>query len=66
MSTYLAQKKKLFVTFIDYEKAFDKVDHGLLRQKLEQAKLTVKLLRVIQSPYQKTKACVRINEELTD
>ena len=29
MSLYLAQNEKLFVTFIDYEKAFDKVDHGL-------------------------------------
>ena len=66
MSTYLAQKKKLFVTFIDYEKAFDKVDHGLLWQKLGQAKIPRKVLRVIQSLYQKTKARVRVNGELTD
>ena len=66
MSTYLAQKKKLFVTFIDYEKAFDKVDHGLLWQKLGQAKITGKILRVIQSLYQKIKARVRVKGELTD
>ena len=66
MSTYLAQKKKLFVTFIDNEKAFDKVDHGLLWQQLGQAKITRKVLRAIQSLYQKTKACVRVNGELTD
>ena len=66
MSTYLAQKKKLFVTFIDYEKAFVKVDHGLLWQKLGQAKNTGKVLRVIQSLYQKTKARARVNGELTD
>ena len=66
MSMYLAQKKKLIVTFIDYEKAFDKVDHGLLWQKLGQAKVTGKVLRVIQDLYQKTKACVRVNGELTE
>ena len=66
MSTYLAQKKKLFVTFIDYEKTFDKVNHGLLWQKLGQAKITGKILHVIQSLYQKTKARVRVNGELTD
>ena len=66
MSTFLAQKKKLFVTFIDYEKAFDKVDHGLLWQELGQAKITGKVLRVIQSLYQKTKARFRVIGELTD
>ena len=66
MSTYLAQKKKLFVTFIDYEKTFDKVNHGLLWQKLGQAKITGKILHFIQSLYQKTKARVRVNGELTD
>ena len=66
MSTYLAQKKKLFVTLIDYEKAFDKVDHGLLWQKQGQAKITGKVSRVVQSLYQKTKARVRVNGELTD
>ena len=66
MSLYLAQKKKLFVTFIDYEKAFDKVDHGLLWQKLGQAHVTGKVLRIIQNLYQKTKACVRVNGEISD
>ena len=66
MSLYLAQKKKLFVTFIDYEKAFDKVDHGLLWQKLGQAHVTGKNLRIIQNLSQKTKACVRVNGEIFD
>ena len=66
MSLYLAQKKKLFVTFIDYEKAFDKVDHGLLWQKLGQAQVTGDVLRIIQNLYQKTNACVRVNGEISD
>ena len=54
------------MTFIDYEKAFDKVDHGLLWQKLGQAKITGKVFCVIQNLCQKTKACVSVNGELTD
>ena len=63
---YLAQHKELFVTFIDYEKAFEKVDHGLLWLKLGHTKITGKVLHVIQSLYQKTKARVRVKGELTD
>ena len=33
ISTYPAEKKRLFVTFVDYEKAFDRVDHSLLWKK---------------------------------
>ena len=66
MSLYLAQKEKLFVTFIDYEEAFDKVDHGLLWRKLGQAQVTGKVLRIIQNLYQKTKACVRVNDQISD
>ena len=65
MSIHLAQKKKLIVTFIDYEKAFDEVDHGLLWQKPKQTKITGNVLRVIQNLYQK-KTCARDNGELTD
>ena len=62
MSTYLAQN---FDTLLDYEEVKDKVDHGLLWLKLGQAKIT-KILRVIQSLYQKTKTCVRIKGQLTE
>ena len=47
-------------------KNLHEVDHGLLWQKLGQAKITGKVLRVIQSLYQKTKARVRVNGELID
>ena len=63
ISLYLAQKKKLFVTFIDYENTFDKVDRGLLWQTLGQGQLTRKVLRIIQNLYQKTGAWVRVNGE---
>ena len=66
MSTYLAQKRKHFVTFSDYEKAFGKVDHVILWLQLGQAKIMGNVLRVFQSQYQKTKACLGNNGELTD
>ena len=66
MSLHLAQKEKLFVTFIDYEKVFDKVDHGFLWRKLGQAQVTGKVLKIIQNLHQKTKACVWGNGEVSD
>ena len=59
------RRKKFFGKFIDYEKAFDKVDHGSLWQKLGQEKITGNVVRVFQSLYQKTKAYVRTKGELT-
>ena len=58
MSTNLVQNEKLFITFKDCDNAFDKVDHGLLWQKPRHAQRTGKVLRVIPSLQQKTKACV--------
>ena len=48
------------------KKPFDKVDHGHLWQKLGQAHVTGKGLRIIQNLYQKTKACVKVNGEFSD
>ena len=59
------RRKKFFSKFIDYEKAFDKVDHGSLWQKLGQEEITGNVVRVFQSLYQKTKAYVRTKGELT-
>ena len=54
------------MTFIDYEKPFDKVDHGLLWQKPGQGKITWKVLRVMQNLNQESNACFRVNGETTD
>ena len=66
ISLYLARKKKLFLTFIDYEKAFDRVDHGLLWTKMQSVNINGRVLEVMRNLYQKTKACVRVNGELSD
>ena len=66
VSFYLAQRKKLFVTFIDYEKAFDRVDHDLLWMKLASYTFNGKVLSVTKNLYEKTKACVNVTGSLTD
>ena len=49
VSFYLAQRQRLFVTFIDYEKAFDRVDHTLLWMKLASYTINGKVLSVIKN-----------------
>ena len=58
---YVTKGKKLFVTFVDYEKAFDRVNRMYLWQKLLASGVKGKILKVVENLYQKTKACVRVN-----
>ena len=58
---YVTKGKKLFVTFVDYEKAFDRVNRMYLWQNLLASGVKGKILKVVQKLYQKTKACVRVN-----
>ena len=51
ISTYLAEKKRLFVTFVDYEKAFDRVDHSLLWKKLFHYDINGNVLLVMENLY---------------
>ena len=66
VSFYLAQNRRFFVTFIDYEKAFDRVNHSILWQKLAAIDVNGNVLRVIRNLYEKTKACVRVNGVYTN
>ena len=66
ISLYLVRKKKLFLTFIDYEKAFDRVDHDLLWKQMQSININARVLEVIRILYQITKACVSVNGELSD
>ena len=57
----IKQKILLFLCFVDFRKAFDKVDHKLLWEKISQYRSRVggKFLDIIKSMYQKVKSCVR-------
>ncbi|WP_143558637.1 RNA-directed DNA polymerase, partial [Solemya velum gill symbiont] len=62
------KKKRLstFTAFIDFRKAYDRIDRGILFRKLGQYGVTGKLLAAIKSIYQDVKSCVRINGLKTD
>ena len=51
ISKTLHSGEKLFCAFIDYEKAFDKIDRSLLWQKLVSEHVSTKLVQAISSMY---------------
>ena len=60
------KKKKLYVCFVDFRKAFDKVSHSLLRAKLIKYGIGGKFMKIIISMYEQVKSCVRARSGLTD
>ena len=59
-------KKRHFCAFIDYEKAFDLVDRISLWSKLLNYKINGKLMRVIYNIYENAKACVKLNNVISN
>ena len=57
---------KLYVAFIDFEKAFDSVSRKLLWPILVKNGVTAKLYRCIRSMYKTVKARVRCGADFTD
>ena len=58
----IEMQKDLYVCFIDYEKAFDRVKHGELIRLLERIGVDGKDLRMIENLYWNQKAAVKIDE----
>ena len=56
---FLAKKKRLCCLFIDYEKAFDRVESVFLWQKLLDSGVDGHILTVIMDMYRKAKSCVK-------
>ena len=54
----LGSKEKLNCVFIDYEKAFDKVDRSFLWQKLMLEKVRSKLVKTLNAMYSVVNSCV--------
>ena len=65
IDVYLQRKKKLFCAFIDYKKAFDSVQRGLLWGKLLNSGVNGKVLHVIRDMYAKAKSCVKTRHGLS-
>ena len=59
-------QKNLYVCFVDYEKAFDKVKHEEMLKLLRDINIDGKDLRLIQNLYWKQRAAVRVGDELSE
>ena len=62
---YLQRKKRLYCTFVDYRKAFDKVQRNILWDKLLKVGIRGNVLEVIKDMYSKAKSCVKTSEGLS-
>ena len=62
----LGSKKRLFCAFIDYQKAFDLVDRSSLWSKLLAYNINGRFMKLIFNLYQNTKACIKLNNKLSN
>ena len=63
---FLERRKKLYCLFIDYEKAFDRIDRSFLWQKLLNVGIKGKILNVVKHMYLNAKSCVKVNDNVSD
>ena len=56
---YLSSKKKLYICFIDYKKAFDSINRQKLWSKLLTYNINGNLLNVIKNIYNNAKTCIK-------
>ena len=66
ISKTLHAGEKLYCVFIDYEKAFDKIDRTFLWQKLISENVSSKLVQAISLMYLIVKSCIRYQSSKSD
>ena len=66
ISKILNSKEKLYCVFIDFEKAFDKIDRVTLWQKLIQANVSSKIVKSLKAMYSVVKACIKYKGRRSD
>ena len=59
INIYLHKNKRLYICFIDYQKAFDTINRSALWGKIVENGINGKLLRVIYNMYESAKSCVK-------
>ena len=64
ISKVLHSGEKLYCVFIDYEKAFDRINRPLLWHKLIHEGVSSKFVRALKSMYDEVRACIRCNGSL--
>ena len=57
----IKMKKDTFASFIDFSKAYDRIDRSLLWHKLSKIGVDGKMLRSLKSLYENVKCTVRVN-----
>lgn len=62
---YLFRRKKVYMAFIDFKKAFDTVNRKALFEILNCIGLTGKMYKILRSLYDSVKSCVRCPDGLT-
>ena len=63
---YLNRKRKLYVAFVDFRKAFDTVDRSALWKVLEMYGMKGRMLNCLKGMYSSVWYCVRCNGRCTD
>ena len=61
----LSKHKRLYCGFLDYEKAFDKIDRAFLWHKLLEENICGKMINVIKNMYKCAKSCVMVNDDIS-
>ena len=62
----IKRKKDTFATFIDFSKAYDRVNRSLLWHKLEALGVQGKMLNSLKSLYEHVQCTIRINGEYSE
>ena len=57
--------KKLYVAFIDFEKAFDSISRKLMLQKLYKLGIRGNIYKVIENMYKNDETCIKIGDKIT-
>lgn len=63
---YLMKRERLYVAFIDYQKAFDSVNRAILWTKLLSTNINGKVLNVIKNLYEKAKSNIMTGEGMSE
>jgi len=64
---YILKKSgKVYICFVDFKKAFDTVNRGVLWDVLRKAGVGGKMMVMLQSMYKTVRACVRCPDNLTE
>ena len=62
----LANKKKLYTAFLDFEKMFDKIDRIYLWQKLLNTNVSTRFVQAVKTMYSSDKSYVKYKSKLSE